>query len=344
MRYLTQLALAAEENGFEYVLAPTGLWCQDPFTVASVLTSLTTTVKFLVAVRPTSTSPTFWAQQVQTLQRFSGNRIAVNIVVGGEDHEQRAFGDSRTKAQRYQYAEEAIAIARHLWENAEPLDYSGEQITVEGAALAQQDTPAPSVFFGGSSPEGIRVAARQANVYLTWGDRPEGVRSKIATVQDAAAQEGRSLEYGIRLHTIARPTEKEAWEVAQRLIDAVDPAEVRRIQEGLARSQSEGQRLQSELHERGAALLEGSEKVDARELLVAPNLWAGVGLLRGGAGTALVGSYAQVAERLAEYQEAGLQHAVLSGYPCLEEAYHVGEGVVPELQKLGVAGGRRQKG
>jgi alkanesulfonate monooxygenase len=71
-------------------------------------------------------------------------------------------------------------------------------------------------------------------------------------------------------------------------------------------------------------------------LEVAPNLWAGVGLVRGGAGTALVGSHTEVAERLVEYSRLGITEFILSGYPHLEEAYWFGEGVLPILQRKGL--------
>lgn len=88
----------------------------------------------------------------------------------------------------------------------------------------------------------------------------------------------------------------------------------------------------TQLHDRGAAYQAGA---DARTLEIAPNLWAGVGLVRGGAGTALVGSHEQVAQRIAEYRNLGLKHFILSGYPHLEETFAVGEGVVPALHRLG---------
>jgi len=77
-------------------------------------------------------------------------------------------------------------------------------------------------------------------------------------------------------------------------------------------------------------------KGDRNNLTVAPNLWAGVGLVRGGAGTALVGSHAEVADRIAEYASLGISEFILSGYPHLEEAYWFGEGVLPILAKRGL--------
>jgi alkanesulfonate monooxygenase len=61
-----------------------------------------------------------------------------------------------------------------------------------------------------------------------------------------------------------------------------------------------------------------------------------VGLVRGGAGTALVGSHTEVANLIEEYASAGVSEFVLSGYPHLEEAYRFGEGVLPELTKRGL--------
>ncbi|RAV34530.1 LLM class flavin-dependent oxidoreductase [Corynebacterium heidelbergense] len=332
--YMAQLCQAAEANGFESVLIPTGQWCQEGWVVASAMAARTSRVKFLVAVRPGLVAAPLLAQQVQTLQDLSGGRVAVNVVIGGEDLEQRTFGDFTTKQQRYERADEVLAAAQHLWSSDEPLTVSGDYVQVEGAQLAQRPAVQPPIFFGGSSPIGIEVAGRRADVYLTWGETPDKVAAKLDRVRHAAAEAGREdIDFGIRLHVIARPTEEEAWGEAQRLLDGIDPAKVARVQARLATSQSEGQRLQSELHGRGAGFHTGTP---ARDLEVAPNLWAGIGLVRGGAGTSLIGSYEQVAQRLAEYRAIGIRHVILSGYPHLEETWHVGEGLVPQLQRAGI--------
>lgn len=331
--YLSQIALAAERNGFEAVLTPTGLWCEDAWITTAALISRTSRLKFLVAIRPGQVSPTIIAQQGAAFQKFSDNRLLINVVVGGEDHEQRAFADYSTKEERYRKADETLTILDHLWNSSEPLNFGGEFLSVENAVLKEQPRVSPPIYFGGSSPTGIGIAAKHSDVYLTWGEPVEKVEEKLDRVRIEAARHDRELDYGIRLHVIARPTEEEAWAEAQRLLDQLDPEEVSRIQAGLAKSQSEGQRRMTELHGQGDAFRKGA---DARSLEIAPNLWAGVGLVRGGAGTALVGSYGQVARAIMRYRDIGLNQFVLSGYPHLEETYHVGEGVVPELLKLGV--------
>ncbi len=127
---------------------------------------------------------------------------------------------------------------------------------------------------------------------------------------------------------IARDTSEAAWAQAEHLLAGVPTEMIERVQEGLARSESEGQRRMRALHSGGAAT--------AADLEVSPNLWAGVGMVRGGAGTALVGSHTEVADRIAEYHALGITEFVLSGHPHLEEVYWVGEGVLPELARRGL--------
>ena len=333
LRYLNQLAGAAEINGFEAVLTPTGLWCEDAWLTTAMLVETTETLKFLVALRPGLTSPTLAAQMASTFQWQSKGRLLLNVVTGGESSEQRAFGDRLSKDARYERCGEFLDIIRRLWANDGPVDFTGNHLTVEGAQLARIPDPLPPVFFGGSSPAAGTVAAQFADTYLTWGEPPAQVAEKLNWIRGLAAAAGRELTYGIRLHVITRDTAEQAWAEADRLLGALDPAVVATAQENLARSESDGQRRMIELH--GGAK-DFSSATDARAFEIYPNLWAGVGLVRGGAGTALVGSHEEVADRIAEYAALGLDHFVLSGYPHVEEAYNFGEGVRPILARRGL--------
>jgi len=333
LRYLKQLAGAAEINGFEAVLTPAGLWCEDAWLTTAALIDATETLKFLVAFRPGLLSPTLAAQMAATFQWQSEGRLLVNVVTGGEASEQRAFGDFLTKNARYERCGEFLDIVRKLWTSPEPVDVVGKYLRVENAQLGRQPDPAPEVFFGGSSPAAGDVAAKFADVYLTWGERPDAVADKISWIDGLAAAQERRVRHGIRFHVIARETTEQAWAEAERLLTALDPETVANAQRNLAQSESEGQRRMSELHGRGSNF-DGSR--DPRSLQIHPGVWSGVGLVRGGAGTALVGSYAEVADLIAEYANLGLEHFVLSGYPHLEEAYHFGEGVRPALARLGL--------
>lgn len=331
LKYLKQIAQAAETNGFDSVLIPVGLWCEDPWLVASSLLDATDRLKFLVAVRPGLATALHDAQAAATFQRLSGGRLNVNVVTGGEDQQQRAFGDTLTKDERYERTDEYLRVWKALWEAEKPVSFHGRHVHVEDTLLPQP-TPVPPIYFAGSSAAAGRVASRHADTYLTWGEPPAAVEEKLDWIRDGARQHGRSPSNGLRVHVIARDTSEEAWQVAEKLLGQLSPGDVRHAQERLARSQSESQRRISELHGRGSRYTADS---NAHDLEIYPGLWAGVGLVRGGAGTALVGSYEEVAELIATYHQVGVDELVLSGYPHLEETFHVGEGVVPALHRRG---------
>jgi alkanesulfonate monooxygenase len=322
--YLGQIARSAEQLGFEAALTPTGAWCEDAWVTTAALSSLSDQLKFLVAFRPGITAPYVAAQMAGTFQNLTGGRLLLNVVVGGENHEQRMYGDFLDKDERYARSDEFLHIVRALW-SGEQVTFRGRYLSVEDAVLAQIPDPVPELYFGGSSPAAIAVAARHCDVYLTWGEPPAAVAEKIARVRAAAEAEGRRLRFGIRLHTIARDTSAAAWAEADRLLEHISEDDIARIQAGLRRSESEGQRRMLELN-RGSK--EGLE--------IHPNLWAGVGLVRGGAGTAMVGSFTEVADLVEAYHAVGIDEFVLSGYPHLEEAYWFGEGVLPELARRGL--------
>ncbi|GAB7042666.1 LLM class flavin-dependent oxidoreductase [Catenuloplanes niger JCM 9533] len=289
-----------------------------------MLTEVTERLKFLVAFRPGLLSPTLAAHMATTYQRLSQGRVLLNVVTGGESAEQRAYGDFLDKEARYARTDEFLHVVRSLW-RGETVTFGGEHVRVEGAKLNRLFDPVPPVYFGGSSAAAGPVSARHSDVYLTWGEPPAQVARKLEWIRGLTAAEGRIQRYGIRLHTITRDTSEEAWAEASRLLRGISDDEIAKVQAGLHRSESEGQR-------RMLALNGGTR--DGLE--ISPNLWAGVGLIRGGAGTALVGSHTEVADRIEEYANLGLSEFILSGYPHLEEAYWFGEGVLPILRERGL--------
>lgn len=332
--YLSLVAGAAERLGFTGALTPTSSWCEDAWVFTAALTQRTERFKYLVAFRPGLQAPTLVAQAAATYQRISRNRLLLNVVTGGDDVEQRRFGDHLGKAERYERAAEFLTIFRQLW-SGEPVTFTGKHLSVEDATIIPADT-FPDIYLGGSSAEALEVAAEHADVYLTWGEPPaqvaeklDAVRHRVKNLERARLAAG-ELRFGIRLHVISRPTEAEAWAQADKLLAGLDAESISRAQQIQRNSQSEGQRRMSALH---------GGRTDNLE--VSPNLWAGIGLVRGGAGTALVGSHEQVADRIAEYHELGLDEFILSGYPHLEEAYSFGEGVTPILAERGLLADRR---
>jgi alkanesulfonate monooxygenase len=318
--YLGQIARSAEQLGFVGALTPTGAWCEDAWLTTAMLTEVTERLKFLVAFRPGLISPTLAAQMASTFQRLSGNRLLLNVVTGGESHEQRQFGDFLDKDSRYARTGEFLGVVNALL-RGETVTTDGEHVRVEDARLARVPEVPPAIYFGGSSQAAGPVAAAHADVYLTWGEPPAQVAEKLAWIRTLKPD----MTFGIRLHVITRDSADEAWAEAARLLRNVSESDIAKVQAGLRRSESEGQQRMLSLH--------GG---DRDGLVVSPNLWAGVGLVRGGAGTALVGSHSEVADRIEEYAALGISEFILSGYPHLEEAYWFGEGVLPELRRRGV--------
>ncbi|MDN6883361.1 FMNH2-dependent alkanesulfonate monooxygenase [Variovorax sp. CAN2819] len=340
LAYLQQIAGAADNLGYEGVLIPTGRSCEDPWVIASSLIGATKKLKFLVAVRPGLHQPSLAARMAATFDRLSGGRLLVNLVTGGDQAELEGDGVYLDHASRYEQSAEFIRIWREIIARShggQAFDYEGRHLSVKGAKLLYPPVqkPYPPVWFGGSSAPAHELAAEQVDAYLTWGEPPAEVAKKIADVRARAERKGRKVEFGIRLHVIVRETEDAAWKAAEELISRVDDETVIRAQAAFARMDSEGQRRMAALHAGGA-------KRSRAELEIAPNLWAGVGLVRGGAGTALVGDPKTVAARIEEYAALGLDKFILSGYPHLEEAYRFAELVFPLLSrkaKTQLAGG-----
>lgn len=329
--YLQQVAIAADSLGYDGALIPTGRSCEDPWVVAASLIPVTRKLKFLVAVRPGLHQPSLAARMTATFDRLSGGRLLINLVTGGDQAELEGDGVFLDHAQRYAQSAEFLRIWREILARShegQSLDFEGEHLSVKGAKLLfpSLQRPHPPVYFGGSSPAAHELAAEQVETYLTWGEPPADVARKLADVRERAARHGRTVRFGIRLHVIVRETDAEAWQAADALIQHLDDATVASAQAAFAKMDSEGQRRMAALHAGGA-------KRSRADLEISPNLWAGVGLVRGGAGTALVGDPQTVAARMQEYADLGIDTFVLSGYPHLEEAYRFAELVFPLLPR-----------
>jgi len=323
--YFKQIAVAADTLGYEGVLLPTGRSCEDAWVVASSLIPATQRLKFLVAVRPGIASPGLAARMAATFDRLSGGRLLINVVTGGDAAELEGDGLFADHDTRYEITDDFLHIWRGLLAASHDnggFDYIGKHLQSKGgkALYPPVQRPHPPLWFGGSSPAAHTIAADHIDTYLTWGEPPEAVAKKIADIRARAESRGRTIRFGIRMHVIVRETAEEAWRVANDLIKYVDEETIARSQRAIAKLDSEGQRRMVALHQG-----------DRSKLEISPNLWAGVGLVRGGAGTALVGDPETVARRFKEYADVGIETFILSGYPHLEESYRVAELLFPLL-------------
>lgn len=319
--YLLQLAGAIDSLGFAGALLPTGRSCEDAWVTAASLIHATRRMKFLVAIRPGLSSPGMAARMAATFDRLSQGRLLINVVTGGDPPELAGDGVHLNKADLHDLTDEFLTVWRRIL-TGEVLDFEGEHLQIKGGKVLfpPVQSPYPPLYFGGSSAMAKRVAAKHVDMYLTWGEPPAQVAEKIAEVRQLAAEYGRTLRFGIRLHVIVRETEAQAWDAANQLIRYLDDETIASAQAALSRTESEGQRRMMQLHNGSRDSLE-----------VSPNLWAGVGLVRGGAGTALVGDPDTVAARMQEYADLGIDTFIFSGYPHLEEAYRVADLLFPKL-------------
>ncbi len=321
--YMQQIAQAADKLGYGGVLLPTGRSCEDPWIAAASLIPVTQRLKFLVALRPSTLSPTVAARQAATFDRLSEGRLLINLVAGGDSGDLEADGTFLSHDERYEHAREFLDIWTRVL-SGETVDFEGKHLKVKGAKqlFPSVQRPYPPIYFGGSSDAAHELAAEKVELYLTWCEPPAEVEKKFDDIRKRAAKHGRKVKLGVRLHVIPRETNDEAWAAADDLIKHLDDDTIAKAQARMASMDSEGQRRMRALQGAGRS---------RSQLEVSPNLWAGVGLVRGGAGTALVGDGPTIAARLKEYEALGADTFVLSGYPHLEETYRFAELVFPHI-------------
>ncbi|CUX47694.1 MULTISPECIES: LLM class flavin-dependent oxidoreductase [Agrobacterium tumefaciens complex] len=321
--YYKQLALAYDQLGYTGALFATG--AHDVWVLAGALLSHTERLKLLVAIHPGLIAPTLLGKMAATLQEFSRGRLLINVV-SGDAKMLGAYGMTMPHDERYEMADEYLQIWHRLFAG-ETVDFKGQYFQTEGAKLALpvgQGIEPPPLWFGGSSDRAIDVAAKHVETYLSWGETPDQIGAKVDLVKARAEKLGRELEYGIRLYVIVRDTDEEAWAAAADLYGRMDANAIAANQRFVGKTDSVGQQRMTAMHG-------GQKPENLRDLEIAPNLWAGIGLVRPGPGTAIVGSPDTVIRTLEAYKKAGVNTFILSGMPLLEEAFRFGEKVLPRL-------------
>jgi alkanesulfonate monooxygenase len=235
--YLRQIAEAVDSLGYYGVLLPTGRTCDDAWITASALMPMTQRMRFLVAIRPGLMSPTITARMVATFDQYSGGRLLLNVVTGGDPVELAGDGLHLKHDERYALTGEFLHIFRRILAG-ESVDFNGAYLQVQEAKLFRpgQQRPYPELWFGGASPAGHRIAAEHVDVSLTWGEPPAAVAAKNQEVRELAASVGRTLRFGLRVHIIVRDTDKEAWQAAEDLLRYVSDESIAAAQKTFADS------------------------------------------------------------------------------------------------------------
>jgi alkanesulfonate monooxygenase len=334
--YLAAIVQAHEYAGFDRALVGYFSYAADGFQVASYAAAQTRRLKLLLAHRPGFVAPALAARQLASLDQFSDGRLAVHIITGGDDEDQRREGDFLDKEQRYARTDEYLDIVKKVWTLDEPFDHEGRYYRLRGAFTPMkplQKLGLP-VYFGGSSEAAIRVAGKHADVYAFWGEPLAQVRETVSAVRAAAAAHGRESgpRFSLSLRPILGATEAEAWARAEAILQAA-----RALQ-----SKSPAHVL------RGAPQNVGSQRLlraAAQGKIVDKRLWTEIAALTGAKGnsTSLVGTPEQVAESLLEYYDAGITTFLIRGFDPIEDALQYGRDLIPLVRaEIERRDGRRQ--
>ncbi|MFZ4519175.1 MAG: LLM class flavin-dependent oxidoreductase [Microthrixaceae bacterium] len=323
--HCADIVTTADREGFDNVLLPSGYELGiDAVAFAAGVAPMVRNIDLLLAVRCAEMWPPQLARQLASIDGILGehpdrpgrSRLCVNIISSDLP------GAPLPSEARYARTLEVMQILRTLLDG-EPLEHHGEfyDLVLDPPRARPVGGASPPFYFGGLSEPAREVAARAAEVYLTWPDTVAATAEVIADLRRRAAAHGRELRFGFRCHVIVRDTEAEARAAAARLISRLDPEQGERIRARSLDTGSAGVARQVEL--RDAADEDG---------FVEDHLWTGIGRARSGAGAAIVGDPDQVVAALRAYTEVGVDAFILSGYPHLEECRRVAASVLPGLR------------
>lgn len=320
--YLAEIAHAAEISGFHGGLIPSFPMTDEPWVISAALARETKTFRFMIPFQPGFLNPVVAARMTASLQRATGGRALYNIITGGGGPQQLWWGDSVGHDDRYTRTTEFLDVLRGVWRGG-PFDYKGKFYQVENGGLPDplSQEEFPEIYFSGSSDAALASAAKHADYYLSWLEPLDALAEKFARAKERTAQLGRRIKCAVRVDIVARPTEEEAWREVRRGFENVDPAVLAQFKGALERTESVGAKRQHGFRP--------STINSYKDLIVEPNIWSGFGLLRGGQTQGIVGSYEQVAEKLDKLVQLGADAFILASTPHLEEAYRVGEEVLP---------------
>jgi len=323
--YLRDFARAHEAGGFDRVLIGYYADAPDGFLVGGYVAAHTERLGLLLAHRPGFVAPTVAARALATLDHVSDGRLAVHIISGGDDADQRRDGDFLGKDERYARTDEYVGILKSLWTGQGGVNHEGAFYRFENAATSVRcvQTPHIPIYFGGASPAAIEVSAKHADVFALWGETHAQVKEITARVRAAAAARGRNIRFSLSFRPILAATEDAAWARAAQILE-----ETKRVggQGWLGPNKGEP------ANEGSRRLLEAAAQGERLDRC----LWTGIAAATGARGntTALVGTPAHVAEALLDYWKLGVSTFLIRGFDPLEDAIAYGETLLPLTREL----------
>lgn len=318
-----RVVVAAENNGFEYILLPVAAACWDAWMSSAFLIGKTKSIKMLVAARPAYINPVLLAKIIATYDQMSKGRISINLIAGQNEVENQAEGVGLVKEDRYDVMTEEVEICKALWAAGAngKIDFDGKHYQLQQASIGPPiyQEPHPKFYLGGGSGQAAELSAKHSDVHLFWGDTVEHIASSMADIRARAAKHNREDEigFGMRLQIICREDEDEAWGVAEDLVRNVTDEQREVIATHFANSAA-NQRVRQLAQEYGK--------------MIGPHLWTGLTQARPGAGIVIVGNPRQCADTIQQYIDVGCHSFCLSGYLHDEEAKRFGRWVRPILE------------
>jgi FMNH2-dependent dimethyl sulfone monooxygenase len=301
--YVKRLAQRSEQIGFDLTLiaelnlndikgveAPS----LDAWSTAAALAAVTERIELMVAVRPTFHLPALLAKQAANIDHISNGRLTLNVVSSWWAGEARKYGVTfEEHDDRYARTREWLDVLDGTWKQ-DHFSYSGKYYRIEDNILEPKPVskPRPTLYAGGESPAAKELIAEKCDAYLMHGDPPERIGEKIKDLRERRAKHDLSpLKFGVAGYAVIRETQREADDEVRRITDVQQSAAgYANYQEWLAGTQLE-------------------QRVSLEDYSVSNR-----GLRSG-----LVGTSEGVAERLAEFEKAGVDLVLLQFSPQWEE-------------------------
>jgi alkanesulfonate monooxygenase len=331
--YVRRFSRAHEDAGFDRVLIGYASSQPDGTQVAAYAAAHTERLGFLVAHRPGFVAPTLAARTFATLDQFTGGRVAVHVITGGSDAEQRHDGDYLAKDERYARTDEYLDILKLAWTSDQRFSYEGKYYQVEDfvSQVKSPQEPRIRLYFGGSSAAAYRVGGKHADTYALWGEPLAETKQQIDSVNEAARDAGRAHVPGISVsfRPILGPTEELAWERAHRILATTrENIEEFRRQWGVRTWPLGGDKPENVGSQR---LLAAAAKGELHDRALWTPLAAATGA--GGNSTALVGTPETIAQALLDYVDIGVTTLLIRGYDPYDDAIDYGRYVLPLVRE-----------
>jgi alkanesulfonate monooxygenase len=311
----THFAQHAEAAGLDSVLISFSRYEPDPFLVSCALGQVVKKLKFIIAYRSGLMKPTTFVQQMNTASALLEGRVSFNIVAGSSSEEQHGYGDFLSHDERYERAEEFLAVCNAFWAGDEEVNFSGKHYQVEQGRLAtpfvaketrliDSDRARPEIYVSGHSERSEQLAYSQGSCWLRVAETPE----KLAPI--VARARSRGVGVCLRMCLLCRPTREEAISVARSLLPADRSESTTTLKDD------------SQMYREGKSIKEDAHWLN-------DNLWTGLVPHYGPVWTTLLGSPREIADTFIEYGRIGVTEFIISGWPEVETVDTLGREILP---------------